>query len=161
MKKRKLSGLSLAEVLIAIFVVAVGILGAASALFYGIKSEKTLSRRTQAVYLAREIFNLVRTRNIPVNEINDGDLDDDSDDNGSRRPLLDPPFDQEDFGFLDSTFEDTSSRSRDLNFTRRIEVKAFSGGADDYRRNLTGLKVSIFGKTRVEPKASSSGGLTK
>ena len=76
------------EVLIAIFVVSMGVLGTISSLWYGIKSERHSERRTQAIYQARELLNLIRARNEPFNNnhldlgsnLNDGNYDDDSDD---------------------------------------------------------------------------------
>lgn len=135
---RETRGLSLVEVLIAVFVVSVGTLGAVSALWYGIKTEKYAERRTKAVFLSRELLNLVRARNLPFlptvpaigDPINDGDYDDPSDDGGPRRPFNDPPF--------------SNDFASDFNFERRIEMKLMSSDPNNHLSEMAGIKVSLF-----------------
>ena len=93
-------GVSLVELLIATFVVSVGVLGTVSALWYGIRSERYSDRRAQAVYQAREMTNLIRTRNLPFlddnldpgSDLNDGDYDNDGDDNAVWKDFNAAPF---------------------------------------------------------------------
>lgn len=131
-------GLSLVEVLIAVFVVSVGTLGAVSALWYGIRTEKYAERRTKAVFLSREMLNLVRSRNLPFlptvppvgDPINDGVYDDPGDDNGARRPFNAPPF--------------SNDFSSDFNFERRIEMKLMSANPNDHMSEMAGIKVTLY-----------------
>ena len=133
-------GLTLAELMIAIFVVSVGILGTISSLWYGIKSEKGSERRTNAVFLGRELANLVRSRNLPFADptyltigsaINDGDYDNDADDNGARQPFNAAPF-ANDFP------------TNELNFERRIEIKLMSSSANNHLNDIVAIKVTLY-----------------
>lgn len=141
LRRRKPPGLSLVEVLIAVFVTSVGILGTASSLYYGIRSEKQSERRTLAVYQAREMLNLIRSRNIPFanpdnlrigSPVNDGNFLDDSDDDGPRQPFEAPPFGN-DF-----------SNEKNFNFERRIEMMRLSDDPNDFRFNIAAIKVSVY-----------------
>ncbi len=134
---RKNRGLSLAEVLVAVFVVGVGVLATASTLFYSVGAAGDAERRSQAVFWGREMLDLVRARNLPFqpdvpaypNPINDGDYDSDADDNGARRPFNDPPF------ALD--FPDT-------NFERRIEMKRLSNDPNHHLYQVAAIKITLF-----------------
>lgn len=132
-------GLTLVEVLVAIFVVSVGILGTLSAIWYGIRSERYAERRTTAVFVCRELMNLIRSRNEPFNTgtfpalgspLNDGNYDDDGDDNGPKRLLNDPPFGN-DFSGAE-------------NFRRRIEMKRLSTDPNNHLSDLAAIKVTVF-----------------
>ncbi len=137
--------MSLVELLIAIFVVAVGVLGTVSALWYGIRSEKYSERRANAVFQGRELLNSIRAQNLPfagsdVNGVNyltvgsllnDGDFDNDSDDGAVRREFNDPPF-----GNLYPTNQ--------YNFKRSVEMKRLSNDPNDYRYNMAAIKVSLY-----------------
>ncbi len=127
------------ELLIAIFVVAVGVLGTISALWYGIRSERYSDRRTQAVYQARELLNLIRSRNLAFldnnltlgSAINDGNYDNDADDRTVQKAFNAPPF-QNDF------------TSNQFNFKRHIEMKRLSSSTSDYRYDIVAVKVILF-----------------
>lgn len=131
-------GLTLVEVLVAIFVVSVGVLGAMSALWYGIRAERYAERRTTGVFVCRELLNLIRSRNEPFNstfpvigsDLNDGNYDNDSDDSGPRRPLNHPPF-ANDFSGAE-------------NFRRRIEMKRLSTDPNSHLSSLAAIKVTVF-----------------
>lgn len=135
--RRSLSGLSLAEVLVATFVVGVGVLATASVLFYAIGAAGDAERRTQAVYWGREMLDLIRARNLPFqpdvpavpDPINDGNYDDDADDSGAQRPFNAPPF------ALD--FPDT-------NFTRRIEMKRLSNDPNHHLYQVAAIKITLY-----------------
>ncbi len=133
---------TLAEVLIAVFVVSVGVLGSLSALWYGIRSERYSERRTSAVYVAREMINQIRSQNLPFttstfpavgSALNDGDIDNDGDDGGARRNFNDPPF-----------ANSTSFGITSENFQRRIEMKRLSTNDDDFRSSIALVKVTLF-----------------
>lgn len=132
------SGLSMVELLIAIFVVSVGVLGTISALWYGIRSERYSERRTHAIYQARELMNIIRARNEPFNndhlvlgsDLNDGDYDNDADDGLVRKPFNAPPF--------------TSDFDNEFQFERSVEMKLVSTNPNDHRSKLVALKVMLF-----------------
>lgn len=139
-QKRKQRGLSMVELMIAIFVVSVGVLGTVSALWYGIKSEKGSERRSHAVFQARELINILRAGNYPFSnpahlvvgsDVNDGDIDNDGDDNGARRPFNDPPFGNH---FPNNPF----------NFERRIEMKQVSNDPNNHLSNMAAIKVTVY-----------------
>lgn len=139
-QKQSRRGLSMVELLIAIFVVSVGILGTVSALWYGIKSERQSERRAHAVFQARELINVIRAGNYPFSnpanlvigsDVNDGDIDNDSDDNGPRKPFNATPFGNE---FPNNPF----------NFERRIEMKQLSTDPTNHLSNVVAIKVSVF-----------------
>ncbi len=128
------------ELMIAIFVVSVGILGTISALWYGIKSEKQSERRSHAVFQARELINILRSGNYPFSnpanlvvgsDVNDGDIDNDADDSGSRKPFNAPPFGNH---FPENPF----------NFQRRIEMKQISNDPNSHLSNMAAIKVTVF-----------------
>lgn len=132
-------GLSLAEMLVAIFVVAVGILGTVSALWFGIRSERFSERRTNAVFQGRELINNIRSNGYafnplyttPGSDLNDGDYDNDADDNGPRRPFNDPPFANH---FPNNPF----------NFRRRVEIKRLSTDSNNHLSHMAAIKVSVY-----------------
>ena len=139
-RKRRDRGLSMVELLIAIFVVSVGILGTVSALWYGIRSEKNSERRTHAVFQARELINILRSDNYPFvnpanlvigSDVNDGDIDDDSDDNGPRKPFNAPPF-------------ANHFSSNPFNFERRIEMKQLSTDPNSHLSKMAAIKVTVY-----------------
>lgn len=131
-------GVSMVELMIAIFVVAVGILGTVSALWYGIRSERYADRRTQAVYQAREMINLIRARNLPFqgtnltvgSPINDGDYDNDADDESVKKDFNAAPFGND----FDNKF----------NFKRHVEMKMMSTDPNNHMSQMVGIKVTLF-----------------
>ena len=143
---RTTRGVSLVELLIAIFVIAVGVLGTVSALWYGVRSEKYSERRSNAVSQARELINAMKAQNVPFqgadevngvpweqigSHLNDGDIDNDGDDDGPRRPFNDYPF-------------TNLYPTNEFNFERRVELKYLSNNANSYQNDLAALKVSLF-----------------
>lgn len=130
-------GLSLAEVMVAIFVASIGLLGTASVLWYSLKAEKGAEQRLQGVFWAREMLNTIRARNLPFqpdipsapNPLNDGSYDDPGDDTGPRRAFNAAPF-AEDYP--------------DLNFQRRIEMKRVSNDPLSHLYNVAVIKVTLF-----------------
>ncbi len=137
LRKKSSQGLSLVEVMIAVFVVSVGVLSTSSVLWHSIRAERNSSRRSQAVYWGREMLNLVRSRNLPFQptippvgtDLNDGDYDDPGDDNGPRRAFNAPPF---------------ASDFDDLNFERRIEMKLLSEDPNSHLNEVAAIKVTLF-----------------
>lgn len=135
---RNCLGLSLAEVLIAIFVVSMGVLGTTSALWYGIRSERYAERRSHAVFQAREMVNLIRARNLPFqgqnldigSPLNDGDYDDNLDDFTSKQP-----FDAAPFG---------NDFTNEFNFQRHIEMKQLSNDPNSHLNQMVAIKVILF-----------------
>lgn len=136
--RREERGLTLVEVLVAIFVVSVGVLGTSAVLWYAIKGERNAERRTQAVYWAREMLNTIQAQNLPFVSgnppappapLNDGDYDSDGDDNGPRRAFNAPPF--------ENSFPN-------LNFERRIEMKVLSTDNNSHLSQIAAIKVTLF-----------------
>ena len=132
-------GFTLAELLVAIFVVAVGILGTISALWYGIRSEKYADRRANAVFQARELLNNIRSNSYAFDatylaansDLNDGDYDNDSDDASVKREYNHPPF---------ANLYPTNP----YNFKRHVEMKLLSGNPNDHLNDLSAIKVTMF-----------------
>ena len=125
----------MAEVLIAIFVVAVGVLGTVASLWYGIRSERYSERRTNAVSQARELMNVIRANNWAFNPavlatLNDGDYDNDGDDWASTRPFNAAP--------LANYFPNNP-----FNFQRRVEIKRLSTDPNNYLNTMAAIKVSV------------------
>ena len=143
---RRNRGLSLVELLIAIFVVAVGVLGTVSALWYGVRSEQYSERRSNAVSQARELINAMKAQNYPFqgsdvvngvpweqvgSHLNDGDIDNEGDDDGPRRPFNQYPF-------------ENLYPTNEFNFDRRVELKFLSNNPNSYQNDIAVLKVSLF-----------------
>lgn len=134
--RKRMRGLSMVELLIAIFVVSVGVLGTVSALWYGIRSERYSDRRSNAVYQAREMLNQIRAKNYPfiagaLTQLNDGDYDSAADDNGPRKAFNAPPFEN---------FYPTNP----YNFERRVEIKMMSNNANSHLSDLAAIKVTLW-----------------
>ena len=137
--RKKLGGTSLIEVLIAVFVVAVGILGTGASLFFGLKSEKNSEARTAAVNNGRELVSRLQSGNIVVGELADipnslileGDFFDDSDNETQPRTPLDaPPFDD-----IENPW----------GMTRRIEAaRLVPENSDDFRDGLVSMRVTVY-----------------
>ncbi len=131
------SGLSLAEVMVAVFVVGVGVLATASVLFYAIGAAGDAERRTQAVYWGREMLDLIRARNLPFqpgiptapDPINDGDYDNDADDSGPQQAFNAPPF---------------TNDFPDNNFTRRIEMKQLPNDPNHHLYQVAAIKLTLY-----------------
>lgn len=150
MMLQRTRGVSLIELLIATFVVSMGVLGTVSALWYGIRSERYSDRRAQAVYQAREMINLIRTRNLPFadatamtvgSELNDGDYDNDADDDTVWKDFDAAPF-ADDF-------------TDEFNFQRHVEMKVLSTDSNSHLSDLAAIKVIIKwvdGSTEKEVK---------
>lgn len=133
----------MAEMLVAIFVVAVGILGTVAALWYGIQSERYSDRRTTAVFQGRELINAIRANNYAFNplympatpasqrtDLNDGDYDDDNDDENIMRAFNEPPFANQ---FPNNPF----------NLQRHVEMKYLSSDNTNYLSKLAAIKVQV------------------
>lgn len=127
------------ELLIAIFVIGVGILGTLAALWFGIRSERYSERRSNAVFQGRELMNAIRTSGfaqLPTylavgSTLNDGSYDNDADDNGPQRAFNATPFQNH---FPNNPF----------NFRRRVEMKRMGASTSDYLYNVIAIKVTVF-----------------
>lgn len=137
--RRGISGFTIAELLIAIFVVAVGILGTTAALWYGIRSERYSERRSSAVFQSRELLNAIRSGGYadlpgylaPGSDLNDGDFDNDADDTGPQRAFNAPP--------MQNYFPNNP-----YNFRRRVELKRLSTSSTNHLNFITAIKVTLF-----------------
>jgi len=138
-RRRRDLGLTMAEMLVAIFVVAVGVLGTVSALWYGIRSEKYSQRRSNAVFQAQEILNQIKASGMafdssytdPGGELNDGDYDDNTDDADNQRDFNDPPF-------------ANYFPQNPYNFRRHVETKILSSDTNSHLNRMAGIKVTIL-----------------
>lgn len=125
--------------LVAIFVVAVGILGTVAALWFGIRSERYSERRTNAVYQGRELLNNIRSNGYAFNptymaagsDLNDGNYDNDGDDTGTQKAFNAPPFQNH---FPNNPF----------NFRRRVEMKRLSTDPNNHLSRMAAIKVDVF-----------------
>lgn len=133
-------GFSLAEVLISISVIAIGLLGTLAALSYGVRGQKVSGDYTLATNYARQLIELVRVRNLDwqdplpaglVDTVGGGGLDDPT---TQTRPLGSAPF-QADFVGLNTV---------DQNFRRSIQIARVSNVPTDYRYRIKQITVSVY-----------------
>lgn len=120
------------EILVALGVLAVGILGVCSVFAFGTRAAGQGARITDATARCRQIVDLMRARNLPFgwtpslppgsSGLNDAEA--------SRRDLAAPPF--------------SADLPSDTGFTRNIKVEWVSQTAGDYRNILTRITVGVY-----------------
>lgn len=119
----KRNAFSLAEVIVAIGVLAIGLLAIAGTVIYSTRMEGRAGRATQALHYANQMVDLSKLYNLPkVAPINDAPV--------ARRPLHAPPFHQEIY-------------ANDL-FRRNVTMTWVNSSAGDYRNELYQVDVTIY-----------------
>lgn len=148
MKGRRGAAFTITEVLIAIGVTSVALLGILSAIAFGLFSTNHAGRTTQANNLARHTLELIRTRNLPFTfaTIPPGNGDGLNDTNTQRRAMTDPPFVPADFADSGGkVFPDLQT------YQRNIQMEPVKPGT--YTNNgsatLMRIKISIFWTERT------------
>lgn len=144
-KQRQERGFSLAELLVAMFVIVVGIAGVTSALFWGLQKTDSGKFHTQASnlcrvftesYLARGLTTLslgASTWPPATSGVNDGP--------NERKPLFSPPFND----LADFTIDyDSNLTTAELEkFTRNVSVTRLAAPGSVEGPNGTGYKASL------------------
>lgn len=109
--------------MVAIGVLAIGLLAIAGSVLYSTRMEGRAGRATQALHYANQMIDLSKLYNLPkVAAIQDPPA--------ARRPLNDPPFDQEIY-------------ANDL-FRRNIHMTWVNSSSGDYRNELYQVDVTIY-----------------
>lgn len=117
------SAFSLAEVIVAIGVLAIGLLAIAGTVIYSTRMEGRAGRATQALHYANQMVDLSKLYNLPkVAPINDAPA--------ARQPINAPPFDQEIY-------------ANDL-FRRNLTMTWVNSSPADYRHELYQVDVTIY-----------------
>ncbi|MBI3929910.1 MAG: hypothetical protein HY319_30505 [Armatimonadetes bacterium] len=125
-------GFSQLEVLIAVGILALGILGVVGSLTYSTQAQRFGERTTEAVQVARELVEKIRVRNLPY-EWDPPQPPEDSglcDEPGARKPLSARPF--------------ASDFPGESPFQRNIRVTPLTTDRGDYRYGMTRIEVTIF-----------------
>ncbi len=129
MARKLLAGVTLLEILIAVAVLAVGILTLLSALGMSLRSSSHGARVSEATGYARTLVSLIRANNLPVtNPINDPP--------SARVPLANA------LGSVPSNLPSNTGMTR--NITMREMKTATTGAPDDYLVNLYQVDVTVF-----------------
>lgn len=114
---------SLAELMVAMLVVSVGLLSIAGAVIYSTRVGALAARQTQALQYAKQIIALSKLANLPkVTPINDAPAD--------RTAVSAPPF------------QDQITNSSD--YRRNIRMQPVSTDPNDYRSQLYNIDVTIY-----------------
>lgn len=114
---------SLAELMVAMLVVSVGLLSIAGAIIYSTRVGALAARQTQALQYAKQIIALSKLANLPrVNPINDPATD--------RIPVGAPPFQNQ--------IQDSPE------YRRNIRMQPLSNDPADYRSQLYSIDVTVY-----------------
>jgi len=118
-------GASLAELMIALGVLAVGILGVFQVFADGVRGEAQADRVTSAIMYDRQLITLIRTRNLAFGGIA-------SDASTDRRALNEAPF--------------ANDLPADSGFTRNIQLQQFEPSG--YPSSLRRIIVTVYWSDR-------------
>ncbi|MBN9419154.1 hypothetical protein ABS71_14385 [bacterium SCN 62-11] len=114
---------SLAEVMVAIGVLSIGLLAIAGSVIYSTRMGGRAGRATEALHYANQMVDLSKLYNLPkVAPIQDAAA--------ARRPINAPPFDMDIY-------------ANDL-FRRNIHMTWVNSSASDYRNELYQVDVTIY-----------------
>lgn len=119
----------------AIVVLAVGILGVFASFAFGLHSTSSSARLSEAVGYARQVVELIRSRNLPFQTTcpppQASGLNDPASLEWSQLPVLNAaPF--------------ANDLPPNSDFRRRIQVRRESGNSADYRFNVAEIYVSVL-----------------
>lgn len=129
-------GFSQVELLIAVGVLAVGILGVCATFGYALRAETHAGRLSEATGHARQLVELIRVRNLPF-QYDPGMPPADSglnDTASQRRPLNGAPF--------------ASDLPASTGLSRNIRIERVSTDTSDYRYNLARVTVTVYWQDR-------------
>lgn len=132
---KRSGGFSQVEVLVAVFVLSVGILGVFGAFAYGMDSANHSARLSEAVGYARQLIELVRSRNLPFQgslppASNSGLYDTLTTSWGSLAELNAAPF--------------ALDLPANTGFKRRIRVTRLSSDSSSYQYEIAEIRVAVF-----------------
>ena len=131
-------GFSLAEVIVAMGVMAIALMALAGAVIYSTRMEGRAGRATEALHYANQMIDLSKLYNLPkVAPINDPP--------SARRTLNAPPFDQDIY-------------ANDV-FRRNLKMTWVNSGASDYRNELYQADVTIYWYERTKEESLHVTGL--
>ena len=134
----RLRAFSLAEVIVAIGVLAVALMAIAGAVIYSTRMEGRAGRATEALHYANQIIDLSKLYNLPkVAPIHDPPA--------ARRPVNAPPYDQEIY-------------ANDL-FRRNVRMTWVNSSSGDYRNELYQVDVTIYWFERSKEESLHVAGL--
>lgn len=136
-------GFSQVEVLIAVFVLSVGILGVLGAFAYGMEASNHSARLSEAVGYARQLVELVRSRNLPFQgslppAASSGLNDASSTTWSSLKELHAAPF--------------AVDLPPNTGFRRLIQVSRVSNTVTDYRYDIARIRVVVFWREKNRQK---------
>jgi type II secretory pathway pseudopilin PulG len=128
---RRARGFTQVELGIAIVVLAVGILGVFASFAYGVNSVRYGGRVTEASNYARQLVELVRTRNLPfAGACPPASTSGYNDPAGTRRDLNAAPF--------------ANDLPANTGFTRQIRIERVSNDPADYRYEIARITVTVY-----------------
>ncbi|MBI3927151.1 MAG: prepilin-type N-terminal cleavage/methylation domain-containing protein [Armatimonadetes bacterium] len=132
--RRALPGFSLIEILIAVAVLAIGILGTYSSFAWGTLSAHYGSEVSEATMYARQLMEIIRSQNLAFQDAPDlPDAASGLNDNPTDRVALNA-VPHGSFGVLPA----------DTRFTRNIRVERLSSNVNDHRYNIFRVTVTIY-----------------
>ena len=114
---------SLAELMVAMLVVSIGLLSIAGAVIYSTRIGTQSARQTRALQYSKQIIALSKLSNLPrVAPINDAP--------GDRVPMEAPPF--------------QSQITASPDFKRNVRMQPLSNDPNDYRSQLYNVDVTVY-----------------
>lgn len=145
MKKR---GFSLSEVLIAVAVIAIGLLGTLASLVYGVRGQAVAGAHTQATNYARQLIELVRVRNLAWPPGTAPPTGGGVNDSPSSNPLaLDAaPFTTDFAGYRGANNDGRP-------FFRKIQLRRVSNTVTDPNYRVMEVKVTVYWYDRTMRKS--------
>ncbi len=152
-RRKRRAGLSLAELMVALGVIAVGMSGVAASLIFGFQKSNHGDRIAIATNHARILVDLIQNRSlISLAPVKDGNglpdaasgLNDAA--NAQPRPISDAPFQQNDFTMPE---RDLSNYKRKITMVRRGAVNTEQG-------NLVTVTVNIYWEDEGVPRHAAT-----
>ncbi len=139
--KSRAGGFSQVELLIAVAVLAVGILGVFASFAFGLQSTRFSGQMSQAIAWNRQLIEMIRVRNLAFSPdippsgsgLNDPALTSGVDPEATFRSLRDlnaPPF--------------LNDLPLGTGFKRRIQIRRLSPDANDYHNRIAEITVTVY-----------------
>lgn len=134
-RQRSCGGFSQVELAVAILVLAVGILGVFASFAYGMQSTSHSARVSEAVGHARQLVEVIRSRNMPFQTplpppVSSGLADPQTSEWSRLKELNAPPF--------------ANDLPANSGFRRRVRVHRVSTDPTDYRYEIAEIQVTLF-----------------